>query len=69
MGYSEAEKAPVRRALLERLSLRGLERVFGLSRRTVARWLVHWACRTWPIPWSMPAWMMSWNWTHCGRLC
>jgi len=43
VGHSEAEKAQVRRAVLERLSLRALERVFGLSRRTVARWLVHWA--------------------------
>jgi transposase-like protein len=42
-GYNKAEQDQVKRALLERVSLRGLERVFSLSRRTVARWLGKWA--------------------------
>ena len=41
-GYSEALRAQVRRAVLERSSLRGIERLFGLSRRTVSRWLPSW---------------------------
>jgi hypothetical protein len=32
----------VQRALLERVSLRGIERIFGVSRRTVADWLAMW---------------------------
>lgn len=42
-GYSKTEQAHVKRAVLERMSWRGLERVFNLSRRTVARWLEQWA--------------------------
>jgi len=42
-GYSKTKQAQVKRAVLERMSLRGLERVFNLSRRTVARWLEQWA--------------------------
>ena len=40
------DRVPIRqyveRAVRERLSLRGIERVFGISRRTVSRWLRHW---------------------------
>jgi len=32
----------IERAVRERLSLRGIERVFGISRRTVSRWLERW---------------------------
>jgi IS1 family transposase len=35
-------RAHVRRAVLERISLRGIERLFGVSRRTVRRWLPGW---------------------------
>src|SRR5512135_1084475 len=38
-GYSQVLRAQVKRAVLERISLRGIERLFGLSRRTVSRWL------------------------------
>jgi IS1 family transposase len=40
--YPEAVRAQVKRAVLERVSLRGIERLFGLSRRTVSRWLPTW---------------------------
>lgn len=41
-GYSQAVRTQIRHAVLERVSLRGLERIFGLSRRTIGRWLESW---------------------------
>lgn len=41
-GYSMHVQEQVKRAVIERLSLRGIERIFGLSRRTVSRWLAQW---------------------------
>ena len=41
-GYSQPVRAQVKRAMLERVSLRGIERIFNISRRTVGRWLEHW---------------------------
>jgi len=41
-GYSMKVRNQVKGAVLERLSLRGIERIFGLSRRTVSRWLAQW---------------------------
>ena len=38
-GYSEAQKEQILKAYEERSSLRGLERVFGVSRKTVSAWL------------------------------
>ena len=38
--YPAAEKARILKACQERISLRGLERVFGVHRQTVSRWLV-----------------------------
>ena len=38
-GYSEAEREQILAAYEERSSLRGLERVFGVSRKTVSLWL------------------------------
>ena len=38
-GYTEAEREQVLRAYQERSSLRGLERTFGVSRKTVSVWL------------------------------
>lgn len=38
-GYSEAEKERILNAYEERSSLRGLERTFGVSRKTVSVWL------------------------------
>ncbi len=41
--YDERMRTQVKRAVLERLSLRGIERLFGLSRRTIASWIEGWA--------------------------
>ena len=38
-GYSEAEQEQILKVYEERSSLRGLERVFGVSRKTVSTWL------------------------------
>lgn len=38
-GYTEEEKARILRAYRERPSLRGLKRIFGVSRTTVSAWL------------------------------
>ncbi|MEI7475432.1 MAG: IS1 family transposase [bacterium] len=37
--YNEARKGEIIRAYLERTSLRGLERIFHVSRQTVSDWL------------------------------
>ncbi len=41
-GYGQTVRTQVKQAVLERVSLRGIERIFGLSRRTVSRWLIEW---------------------------
>jgi insertion element IS1 protein InsB len=38
-----------KRGLLERLSLRGLERLLGICRRTLQRWLVQWMAAVPPL--------------------
>lgn len=38
-GYSPERKAEILHAYQERSSLRGLERTFGVSRQTVAKWM------------------------------
>ncbi len=38
-GYTEEQKAQILAAYQERASLRGLNRVFGVSRNTVTAWL------------------------------
>ncbi len=38
-GYTEAGRDTILRAYEERSSLRGLERTFGVSRKTVSTWL------------------------------
>jgi len=38
-GYSEERKEEILRAYEERSSLRGIERTFGVSRYSVAKWL------------------------------
>jgi len=48
-GYNGQVRAQVKHAFLERISLRGIERVFDLSRRTVARWLEVWAAHLPPL--------------------
>jgi insertion element IS1 protein InsB len=52
-GYGEAVRAQVKRAVLERVSLRGIERVLGLSRRTVSRWLTGWIEQQAPLSSSL----------------
>ena len=39
LGYSPARRAEVIRTYLERASLRGLSRIFGISRHTITEWL------------------------------
>ena len=41
-GYDAATQAQARRGMLERVSLRGLERLLCLSRRTLRRWMAGW---------------------------
>ena len=38
-SYSQEQQEQILAAYEERSSLRGLERVFGVSRKTVSRWL------------------------------
>ncbi|MBZ0307040.1 MAG: IS1 family transposase, partial [Anaerolineae bacterium] len=38
-GYEAAQREQAQRGLLERISLRGLERLLGISRHTLSRWL------------------------------
>lgn len=38
-GYTEEEKERILRAYQERSSMRGVERVFGVSRNTLSKWL------------------------------
>jgi transposase-like protein len=68
-GYGEAMRRQVQRAVLERVSWRGLERLLGISRRTVAHWVEAWASHPWKRRWRRLIWMMSWNWMRCGPLC
>jgi len=43
--YSEAQRQQILRAYRERMSLRGLQRVFGVWRKTVLRWLEAYVAR------------------------
>ncbi len=55
-GYSPQVRNQVKRGVLERVSLRGLERIVGVSRRTIRRWLSHWIEAVPPLePTLMPA--------------
>jgi IS1 family transposase/transposase-like protein len=54
-GYDEHTRAQVKRVVLERLSLRGIERLFGVSRRTVAEWIVDWAKHLPPLETTLAA--------------
>jgi transposase-like protein len=38
-GYSEEEKRKILRAYQERGSMRAIERIFGVSRNTLSKWL------------------------------
>ncbi len=48
-GYDDQTRQQVKRAVLERLSLRGIERVFGIARRTVGEWIKQWAKQLPPL--------------------
>ena len=39
MAHSEATKEQILQAVHERMSLRGVQRVFGVHRNTVIRWI------------------------------
>lgn len=39
-GYNEKDKQRVLKAYRERISLRGLERIFNISRQTIMKWLM-----------------------------
>jgi insertion element IS1 protein InsB len=52
-GHGAERRLQVKRALLERVSLRGMERIFGVSRRTVSRWLATWLEQMAVVPISM----------------
>ena len=54
-GYAAQMRARVKRAVLERASLRGIARIFGLSRRTLARWLDRWAACLPPLEETLAA--------------
>lgn len=41
-GYAECFRRQVKHAMLERIRLRGIERLFGISRRTVLAWIEQW---------------------------
>ncbi|MEZ4667780.1 MAG: IS1 family transposase, partial [Anaerolineae bacterium] len=43
--YSAESKATILRAYRERMSLRGIQRVFGVWRKTVLRWLEAWVAQ------------------------
>ncbi|NLF74572.1 MAG: IS1 family transposase [Chloroflexi bacterium] len=53
--YDECLRTQVKRAVLERLSLRGIERLFGLSRRIVADWIEGWAEHLPPLETTLAA--------------
>lgn len=48
-GYATPTRQMIQRAVSERLSLRGIERLFGISRRTVHRWLQQWIDQAPPV--------------------
>src|SRR5690606_31407758 len=53
LGYDPSTQAQAKRGLLERVSLRGLERLLQLSRRTIQRWLVGWINEVPPVETSL----------------
>jgi IS1 family transposase/transposase-like protein len=48
-GYGKTVRKQVQHAVLERISWRGLERLLGISRRTVANWVEAWASALPPL--------------------
>ena len=70
-GYREEEKELILRAYQERASMRGVERIFGTVRQTLARWIQKRrpSCQRW----RQLCWLLSlttcWNWMSYGHLC
>ena len=44
-SYDESTRQQIQQAVLERVSLRGIERVFPISRQTVSHWIGQWAAQ------------------------
>ena len=66
----EAQREKVMDAYFERVSMRGIARIFGVSRYYLARWLLATAAK---LP-ALAATLvhspeMCWNLTNCGLLC
>ena len=53
--YDERTRTQVKHAVLERISLRGIERLFSISRRTVADWIENWAEHLPPLETTLAA--------------
>ena len=53
--YDERTRTQVKHAVLERISLRGIERLFGMSRHTVADWIEDWAEHLPPLETTLAA--------------
>ena len=52
-GYDALVQTQVKRGVLERLSLRGMERMLAISRRTISRWLARWIDEVPPLETSL----------------
>lgn len=48
-GYAEPTRQQVKRAVLERVSWRAIERLWGVSRPTLAVWIAHWVDQLPPL--------------------
>lgn len=48
-GNDQQTRRQVKRAVLERISLRGIERLFGIARQTVAKWIADWSAHLPPL--------------------
>jgi IS1 family transposase/transposase-like protein len=48
-SYDEGTRHQVQQAVLERVSLRGIERIFAISRRTVGDWIAQWVGQLPPL--------------------
>ena len=64
VGYPTTVQLQVQRAVIECMSLWGIERVFGISCQTVARWITQWGQALEPLATTLvPAQSArSWNW-------
>jgi IS1 family transposase len=49
LGYDDGTRQQVKRVVLEPISLRGVERLWGISWRTIAAWIAGWAQQLPPL--------------------